>query len=109
MASSIEEILMAKAMAEAESKIDPAVAMGGGAGVGAVLGAVAPGVRGRNRMASAGVMALLGSLAGKGLENALRGNNQYASMLAKLQTSGGNLNRSDTAKLESVLQNLYSS
>ena len=37
MASSIEDILMAKAMADAEKQIDPAVAMGGGAGVGAVI------------------------------------------------------------------------
>jgi hypothetical protein len=41
MASSIEDILMAKAMADAQNRPDPAVAMGGGAAVGGVLGAVA--------------------------------------------------------------------
>ena len=51
MASSIEDILMAKAMADAEKRPDPAVAMGGGAAVGGVLGAL-PGIGGvRGRMA----------------------------------------------------------
>ena len=42
MASSIEDILMAKAMADAENRIDPGtVAMGGGAAVGGnTLGAL---------------------------------------------------------------------
>ena len=49
MASSIEDILMAKAMADAESRPDPAVAMGGGAAVGGVLTGQAglPGIGGR--------------------------------------------------------------
>ena len=51
MASSIEDILMAKALADAESRPDPAVAMGCGAAVGGVLGAL-PGIGGaRGRMA----------------------------------------------------------
>ena len=71
MASSIEDILMAKAMADAEKRPDPAVAMGGGAAVGGVLGAL-PGIGGvRGRMAGGLVGAILGGGLGMGARQAM--------------------------------------
>ena len=69
MASSIEDILMAKAMADAEKRPDPAVAMGGGAAVGGVLGAL-PGIGGaRGRMAGGLIGAITGGALGCGSAN----------------------------------------
>jgi len=106
MASSIEDILMAKAMADAESRPDPAVAMGGGAAVGGVLGALPKlgGVRGR--MAGGLVGAIIGGGLGAGIQNIATKESPAAALLAKMQAQG-TLNPMDRAQLQSVLRQIY--
>ena len=106
MASSIEDILMAKAMADAESRPDPAVAMGGGAAVGGVLGAL-PGIGGaRGRMAGGLVGAILGGGLGMGARQAMIQESPAANMLAKMHAQG-TLNPMDRSQLQSVLRDIY--
>ncbi len=106
MASSIEDILMAKAMADAESRPDPAVAMGGGAAVGAALGAL-PGIGGmRGRMAGGLFGAILGDGLGMGARQAMIQESPAANMLAKMQAQG-TLNPMDRAQPQSVLKDIY--
>jgi len=120
MASSIEDILMAKALADAESRPDPAVAMGGGAAVGATLGAVAgsvphsignmlgakPSMRPGFRMAGGLVGAILGGGLGMGARQAMIQDSPAANILAKMQAQG-ELNPMDRGQLESVLKDIY--
>ena len=106
MASSIEDILMAKAMADAESRPDPAVAMGGGAAVGGVLGAL-PGIGGaRGRMAGGLMGAILGGALGGGVRQMMIQDSPAANMLAKMQAQG-TLNPMDRQQLQSVLKDIY--
>jgi len=106
MASSIEDILMAKAMADAEKRPDPAVAMGGGAAAGAVLGAL-PGIGGvRGRMAGGLVGAILGGGLGMGVRQMMVNESPAANMLAKMQAQG-TLNPLDRNQLQSVLKDIY--
>ena len=106
MASSIEDILMAKAMADAESRPDPAVAMGGGAAIGGVLGAL-PGIGGaRGRMAGGLVGAILGGGLGMGARQAMVQDSPAAAILAKMQAQG-TLNPMDRNQLQSVLKDIY--
>ena len=106
MASSIEDILMAKAMADAESRPDPAVAMGGGAAVGGVLGAL-PGIGGaRGRMAGGLVGAILGGGLGMGARQMMIQDSPAANILAKMQAQG-TLNPMDRQQLQSVLKGIY--
>ena len=105
MASSIEEILMAKAMADARDRPDPAVAMGTGAALGTVGGMMmGRGVRGR--MAGGLVGAILGGSLGGGIRNAFVQDSAAGNMLARIQ-SQPNLNAMDRAQLESVLKDIY--
>jgi len=130
MASSIEDILMAKAMSDAENRIDPGVAMGGGAAVGAALGALGGQVPHRIgtifdgnkplnttadigrafrpgfRMAGGLVGAILGGGLGAGVRNMMVQESPAANMLAKMQAQGS-LNPMDQAQLQSVLKNIY--
>jgi hypothetical protein len=120
MASSIEDILLAKAMADAESRPDPAVAMGGGAGIGATLGVVAgsvphnignmlgakPSMRPGFRMAGGLVGAILGGGLGMGARQAMIQESPAANILAKMQAQG-TLNPMDRAQLQSVLKDIY--
>lgn len=106
MASSLEDILMAKAMADAESRPDPAVAMGGGAAVGGVLGAL-PGIGGaRGRMAGGLVGAILGGGLGMGARQMMIQDSPAANILAKMQAQG-TLNPMDRQQLQSVLKDIY--
>ena len=106
MASSIEDILMAKAMADAESRPDPAAAMGGGAAVGGVLGAL-PGIGGvRGRMAGGLVGAILGGGLGLGARQMMVQDSPAAAILAKMQAQG-TLNPMDRNQLQSVLKDIY--
>jgi outer membrane lipoprotein SlyB len=106
MASSIEDILMAKAMADAESRPDPAAAMGGGAAVGGVLGAL-PGIGGvRGRMAGGLVGAILGGGLGLGARQVMVQESPAAAILAKMQAQG-TLNPMDRNQLQSVLKDIY--
>ena len=106
MASSIEDILMAKAMADAENRIDPGVAMGGGAAVGATLGAL-PGVGGfKGRMAGGLIGAILGGGLGAGARQMMVRDSPAAGILAKMQAQG-ELNPMDQMQLQSVLKDIY--
>ena len=120
MASSIEDILMAKALADAEKQVDPGVAMGGGAAVGATLGAVAgsvphnlgkmlgakPSMRPGFRMAGGLVGAILGGGLGMGARQMMIQDSPAANILAKMQAQG-TLNPMDRAQLQSVLKDIY--
>ena len=120
MASSIEDILLAKALADAESRPDPAVAMGGGAAVGGVLGVLGGQVphsignalgakssmRPGFRMAGGLVGAILGGGLGMGVRQAMINESPAANMLAKMQ-SQGRLDVMDQYELQKVLKDIY--
>jgi len=121
---------MAKAMADAEKRPDPAVAMGGGAAVGAALGALGGQVPHRIgtifdgnkpldttadigrafkpgfRMAGGLVGAILGGGLGMGVRQAMIQDSPAANMLAKMQAQG-TLNPMDRVQLQSVLKDIY--
>ena len=105
MASSIEDILMAKAMADAQSKPDPAVAMGTGSALGALPGfMMGRGVRGR--MAGGLFGAIMGGGLGLGVRQMMIKESPAANMLARLQTTG-HLDEMDKYALQSVLKDIY--
>ena len=102
----VQEILLARAMADAEKRPDPAAAMGGGAAVGGVLGAL-PGIGGaRGRLAGGLVGAILGGGLGAGVRQMMINESPAANMLAKMQ-SQGTLNPMDRVQLQSVLKDIY--
>ena len=103
--ASVEEILMAKAMADARDKPDPAVAMGAGAGLGTAGGMMmGRGVRGR--LAGGLVGAILGGGLGMGVRQMMIKESPAANMLAKMQAQG-QLNPMDRLQLQSVLKDIY--
>jgi uncharacterized protein YcfJ len=105
MASSIEDILYAKALSDAQSKPDPAAAMGTGAALGAVPGfMLGGGIRGR--MAGGLVGAILGGGLGLGVRQMMVKESPAANMLAKLQSTG-ELGAMDRFQLQSVLKDIY--
>lgn len=120
MASSIEDILLAKALADAESRPDPAVAMSGGAAVGGVLGVLGgqvphsignalgakPSMRPGFRMAGGLVGAILGGGLGMGARQMMIQESPAANILAKMQAQG-TLNPMDRNQLQSVLKDIY--
>lgn len=120
MASSIEDILLARALADADSKPDPAVAMGGGAAVGGILGVLGgqvphsignvlgakPRMRPGFRMAGGLVGAILGGGLGIGVRQAMINESPAANMLAKMQ-SQGRLDITDQYELQKVLKDIY--
>ena len=101
--ASIEEILMAKAMADARDKPDPAVAMGTGAALGGAAGLLGGGKR---RLAGGLVGAILGGGLGLGVRNMMVQDSPAAAMLAKMQAQGS-LNPMDRNQLQSVLKDIY--
>ena len=124
--ASVEEILMAKAMADARDKPDPAVAMGVGAAGGAALGVLAGApahslgnqvnkALGRNprmlrpgfRAAGGLVGAILGGGLGLGVREMMVQESPAANMLARIQAQQGELNAMDRAQLQSVLKDIY--
>ena len=105
MASSIEDILMAKAMADAQARPDPAVAMGTGSALGALPGfMLGRGVRGR--MAGGLFGAIMGGGLGLGVRNLMVKESPAANMLAKIQATG-QLGAMDQMQLQSVLKDIY--
>ena len=101
--ASIEEILMAKAMADARDKPDPAVAMGTGAALGGAAGLLGGG---KGRLAGGLVGAILGGGLGLGVRNMMVQDSPAAAMLAKMQAQGS-LNPMDRNQLEYVLKGIY--
>tara|TARA_B100001094_G_scaffold265723_1_gene268311 strand:+ start:1517 stop:1840 length:324 start_codon:yes stop_codon:yes gene_type:complete len=101
--ASVEEILMAKAMADARDKPDPAVAMGTGASIGAAAGLLGGG---KGRLAGGLMGAILGGGLGLGVRNMMIQESPAAAMLAKMQAQSG-LDVMDRKQLEYVLRNAY--
>lgn len=102
----IQELLLARAMADAEKRPDPAAAMGGGAAVGGVLGAL-PGIGGvKGRMAGGLLGTILGGGLGMGVRQMMVNESPAANILAKMQ-SQGSLNPMDRNQLQSVLRDMY--
>ena len=123
MASSIEDILMAKAMADAERKETDNTGMAIGALTGTTYGAMAApmrntadlkersllNARGGNvgrRMAGGLVGAIVGGGLGAGIQNIATRESPAAALLAKMQAQG-TLNPMDRAQLQSVLRQIY--
>ena len=101
--ASIEEILMAKAMADARDKPDPAVAMGTGAALGGAAGLLGGG---RGRLAGGLFGMIMGGGLGLGVRNMMVQESPAANMLARMQAQGS-LNPMDRAQLQSVLKDIY--
>ena len=118
MAVGIEDILLARSMADQERRIDP--------GEGAILGAGIAGTAGiaigdlaqrinpsKNplkpgmRMAGGLVGAILGGALGAGTAAMMKQNSPAANILAKLQTEG-DLSPADQQALQSILADTYS-
>ena len=106
MASSIEDILMAKALADAESRPDPAVAMGTGASLGGLGAAMLTPGGPRMRLAGGLVGTILGGGLGMGIRQMMIKESPAANMLAKLQAQG-QLNPMDRMQLQTVLKDIY--
>ena len=107
--ASIEDILMAKAMADNEAKPDPAVAMGLGAGLGGAAGTAASMLMGRGlkgRMAGGLIGAITGGGLGEGVRQMMIQESDAANMLAKLQVQG-TLNTMDKVQLQNILKDVY--
>ena len=105
MASSIEDILMAKAMADAEGQLNPMVGPGIGTTAGGVMGALAgSGVRGR--MAGGLVGAIVGGGLGAGIQNMAKQQSPAGALLAKIQ-SQGSLDEMDRMQLQVLLKDIY--
>jgi outer membrane lipoprotein SlyB len=94
-------------MQDAQSKPDPAAAMGLGGVAGGVLGGLAMPGGVRTRMAGGLVGAILGGGLGGGIRNMMVQSSPAGNMLAKLQASGGQMNAMDRMQLESVLKDIY--
>jgi hypothetical protein len=115
MASSIEDILMAKAIADAEDQPGYAGAIGFGGAVGTGAGMLAApvaknaGFRGnlRSRMAGGLVGAIMGGTLGGGIRQMAVQESPAAALLARIQAQG-QLNPLDRAQLQSVLKDIYS-
>ena len=127
MAVSIEDILLARSMSDAEKRIDP----GEGALIGAgLMGAAGIGytdlaarlrpqtqmsvmpprgyrLKPGHRMAGGLVGAILGGALGAGTAAMMKQNSPAANILAKLQTDG-DLNPADQQALQSILADTYS-
>ncbi len=101
--ASVEEILMAKAIADARDKPDPAVAMGTGSAIGAAAGLLG---HPKGRLAGGLVGAILGGGLGLGVRNMMVKESPAAAMLAKIQ-AGGNFDPMDRNQLEYVLKGIY--
>ena len=123
MASSIEDILMAKAMADAERRETDNTGIAIGALTGSTFGAAAApmratsglenrellSARGSNlgrRMAGGLVGAIVGGALGSGVQNIATRESPAAALLAKLQAQG-TINPMDRAQLQSVLRQIY--
>jgi hypothetical protein len=121
MASSIEDILLAKAMAESEKRPDPGVAMAGGAAVGTTLGVAAgtiphrigtmlgakASMRPGFRMAGGLVGAITGGALGAGVANMFKQSSPAGNMLATIQAQGGNLDTMQRNQLQAQLADYY--
>ena len=114
MASSIEDILYAKAIADAENQpgFSGAIGFGGALGTGAGMLA-APVVKdagfGRNlrsRMAGGLVGAIMGGGLGAGIRQMAIQESPAANLLARIQAQG-QLDPLDRAQLQSVLKQIY--
>ena len=105
MASSIEDILYAKALADAEARPGYGAPVGLGAVGGAVAGMSMPG-NFKTRMAGGLVGAIMGGGLGAGMRNMAVQESPAAAILAKLQSTG-TLNPMDRAQLQSVLKGIY--
>ena len=131
MAVGIEDILLARAQADEQGQMNAgnlATVLGAGIGgtAGVALGDVAQRMQGESqqsimrarnplnkarpgvRMAGGLVGAILGGALGAGTAQMMKQNSPAADMLAKLQ-SQGDLSASDTAALQQVLGDTYSS
>ena len=108
MASSIEDILLAKSMAEARDRADVGLPIGLGATAGAAMGGSLPLGGFKGRMAGGLVGAIIGGALGGGIKQAAVGESPAAALLAKMQAQG-QLNPLDRAQLQSVLKQIYSS
>jgi len=105
MAATIEDILMAKAAADAQKRPDPAVAMGTGAALGSLPGfMMGGGIRGR--MAGGLVGAIMGGGLGLGVRQMMVRESPAANMLAKLQSTN-QLGAMDRMQLQTVLKDIY--
>ena len=105
MASSIEDILYAKALADAEARPGYAAPVGLGAVGGAIAGMPMSGGF-KKRMAGSLVGAIIGGGLGAGIQNIATKESPAAALLAKMQAQG-TLNPMDRAQLQSVLRDIY--
>ncbi len=103
MASSIEDILYAKALADAQARPDPAAAMGTGAMLGSAAGFIGGG---KARLAGGLFGAIMGGGLGLGVRNMMVQESPAAAMLAKMQAQG-TLNPMDRNQLQHVLKGIY--
>lgn len=126
MAVSIEDVLLARAQADQQGKVDPAVAMGLGAAAGGTLGLGAGAAlhqlgRGINamtgrqprllkpghRMAGGLLGVMMGGALGEGVRRMTVEQSPAAALLAKIQAKGGSISPDDQLELEQVLRDTY--
>ena len=102
----VEEILMAKIVADNSSRPSMMDSAGLGAALGGTLG-VAGGRGLRGKMAGGVANALLGAGIGAGVNQASRGQSDEAKLLAKIQTEG-EVSEMDKAVIRDLVAKAYS-
>ena len=105
MASSIEDILYAKALADAEAQPGYAAPIGLGAAGGAIAGMSVPGGF-KKRMAGGLVGAIMGGGLGAGIRQVAVQESPAAAILARIQAQG-EVTPLDRAQLQHVLKGIY--
>ena len=122
--STLQDILYAKALADAQYRETDSTGMAVGALTGTALGAAAApvkqtaalkggsltGARAGNvgrRLAGGLVGAIVGGALGEGVKRIAMNQSPAASMLAKIQANGGTISPYDQAQLEAILREIY--
>ena len=122
--STLQDILYAKALADAQYRETDNTGMAVGALTGTALGAAAApvkpvaslkggalaGARAGNvgrRLAGGLVGAIVGGALGEGVKRIAMNQSPAATMLARIQANGGAITRYDQAQLEAILREIY--
>ena len=106
MDSKIEELLLAKALADNQGQVSEGTAMNVGGTLGAIGGVLTPGGPVK-RMAGGLVGAMLGGQLGGAIREMAIQESPAGALLAKAQAQGGELSAVDKAALQQVLADTY--
>ncbi len=102
----VEEMLLAKAMADNQSQMSIGTSSAIGAGLGGASGLMSAGGP-RTKMAGGLVGAILGGALGPAVRQVAIQDSPAGALLAKAQAQGGELSPEDTINLQNILAETY--